>query len=614
MSSSNDGTTPNDHRDWCRSPEGFGRLYGAPSPAAYEDAEVDEASNHGHQTKRRRLDMDTADDWLLANGLRIGSCIRCELERGFDEDVSGFTVCHEVLFPGNPDVYPAGRDRCLEILRSTTWTTGQRKTFAVALHDLEGTHRLDRSHIHVVHRCETYRRRQTCECSGFRSFKPVGFTIKRVYHTATKGRGRAILLYLSQRGRHVEQIGIASYAKDWELHLGNVPEPCECRQDNSLDAESETAYFRGIDRHCSPFRTGEEDRDTPKATRSSGEIHRERGNKLVELGKKASKTILTWFPEDETSLRKMVNFKETFEELYWDANLAHQVLGVAFEDATKEWLNKPLAEMAQIRWDNANQFLHNHHDPYFSPLFSAQIMTRLLLNQFDDNIDNAKEFLTNLVAVIDKTIPKKNTFVIIGAPSAGKTYFMRSLFKLAWKYGLIRNNKKGGDSFTYQDAIGCRIVEWNECLLMGQEEVETAKLVWEGATAAVNVKYKSNQRLLRTPLIVTTNSSPWRLLHHNVDKKAFQDRCFLYHWKAQPWLKDLTMYPCPLSWKILLENMQSNEWYLTCPTEGELLAANTNNTDPNIYFDMWVTKTWETDPSPETNDLYKNCILYNRFN
>lgn len=326
------------------------------------------------------------------------------------------------------------------------------------------------------------------------------------------------------------------------------------------------------------------------------------------MGTKAAKAILKWFPDDVTSLMTMPEFKEQFPLLYWDSEKRKKILDVAFEDATKAWLYYSMEEMVNARWDNAFSLLRNHHKPYYNPQLSSLIMGRLLLDQCDDNIERTKEVMNNLIAVVDKKVPKKNTFVIIGPPSSGKSYFIHSLLALCWKYGQIRNNKKGGDSFTYQDAINCRAVEWNECLLMGKEEIETAKMVWEGCAAPINVKYKSNQRLQRTPIFVTSNGAPWRMCQE--ETKAFMDRSFVMYWHRAEWLKFLKMYPCPLAWRYLIDNKDDDDWWSTVPTAEDILKqVNSDPVNTDIFFDMWMTPNASTE---EEKRILSDCLLYNR--
>ncbi len=303
----------------------------------------------------------------------------------------------------------------------------------------------------------------------------------------------------------------------------------------------------------------------------------------------------------------MPEFAVEFPVLYWDQEKRKKVLDAAFADATKQWLLTPFRTMIEKRMAVPAAFLRNHHLPYFAPDFSAQIIGRLLLEQCLNNTEEVRRLVQEVVNVMDKVSPKINTFLIIGPPSSGKTYFVKTLLSLSWKYGQIRNNKKGGDSFTFQDGIGTRVNEWNECLLMGKEEVETCKMVWEGATTPVNVKYKTGQRLQRTPLFITCNNTPWRMCQN--ESRAFKDRCYEHHWSRQEWLKEMTMYPHPLLWLHLLNHIDDDNWLLELPTTEELVLAVKDNVDPNIFFDIWIQKNCKEE---EYQELLKDCVLYDR--
>lgn len=323
------------------------------------------------------------------------------------------------------------------------------------------------------------------------------------------------------------------------------------------------------------------------------------------MGVKATKAILTWFPDSESSLMTIPEFKRDFPELYWDAEKRKKVVSAAFMDATKEWMQYSVTQMIELRERNPLALMRNYNKPYYSPSFSAQLIARLILSQLNDNQELTREFISNFIAVIDKRLPKKNTFVIMGAPSSGKTFFFHSMMVLCWNFGQIRNNKKGGDSFTYMDAIDCRVAEWNECTLMGAEEIETAKMVWEGMPAPVNVKYKTNQRLQRTPLLVSSNSLPWKMCRP--EEKAFRDRSFVYTWRRAEWLKHFRLYPNPLLWGELTRCYMEDDYLDNVMTIDQLVGAVTGTVNPDIFFDAWVQKNL---PLEEYEQIVADCILY----
>lgn len=323
------------------------------------------------------------------------------------------------------------------------------------------------------------------------------------------------------------------------------------------------------------------------------------------MGTAVSQKIQQWFADDVQTLISFPEFRIQFPQLYWDSDKRDKICRVAFPDALNEWNKLPMKEIIKRRHAAPLSFMRTHHKPYYEPWFSAHIICRLLLEQFDDNQERTRQFLRETFDVLDKRVPKKNTMCIVSPPSSGKTYFVNSLMTLCWKYGQIRNNKKGGDSFTYQDAVDTRINEWNECLLMGKEEIETAKMVWEGAPAPVNVKYKSGQKLQRIPLFVTSNAVPWRMTHG--EDKAFRDRCYYYIWKQMPWLKELELYPSPLAWWVICEWSEHPDWWDDVMKTDEIVfSAKEGKAD--IYYHNWCRKQ-------VTEEQWNNadCSQYSRF-
>lgn len=64
-------------------------------------------------------------------------------------------------------------------------------------------------------------------------------------------------------------------------------------------------------------------------------------------------------------------------------------------------------------------------DYYYSIDESVNILDTLLLYQYKTK-ERVKEFLTRLLCIVDKRIPKRNAMCIIANPNAGKNYFFDS--------------------------------------------------------------------------------------------------------------------------------------------------------------------------------------------
>lgn len=75
-------------------------------------------------------------------------------------------------------------------------------------------------------------------------------------------------------------------------------------------------------------------------------------------------------------------------------------------------------------------------EKYYSPEESEEILQKLLMFQFGDNINKFKKGLLN---IIDKKIPKRNCMQIIGPPCYGKNYFLDCLADACINTGYIGN-------------------------------------------------------------------------------------------------------------------------------------------------------------------------------
>lgn len=147
-------------------------------------------------------------------------------------------------------------------------------------------------------------------------------------------------------------------------------------------------------------------------------------------------------------------------------------------------------------------------------------------------------FLTDLFHVVEKRIPKVNTFEIIGPPSSGKSFFMDMVADFYINVGLVENFDRH-HSFPLQSAFNRRINQWNEAQCE-HSKLDIAKLLLGGDPCPANIKYKDIAALARTPVLLTANKQ----LIPNV--KAFNDRMYRYSWKAAPFLQEIKKKPNPL--------------------------------------------------------------------
>lgn len=315
------------------------------------------------------------------------------------------------------------------------------------------------------------------------------------------------------------------------------------------------------------------------------------------MGETLAEEMKKWCPVNEKAIWDISYFYDEYPDLYWRSN-SDSYIANAWKFAVKTWNRYSLREMVKYRYAFPYSFLVTPHNTYYNPYYSALLMSRILLEQF---VSPAKcqEFIEACIRVCDKTDSKKNTLLIVSSPSAGKTYFIKPLLNLCWTVGEIRNATKNSDTFIYQEAYNKRIAYWNECVLQGKAEIETAKCVWEGDGTAINVKYQSATILQRTPLIVTANDVPWSHCRHQA--KAFRDRCYEFYWKSQPWLLNCRYYPNPLAWKVLLEKYEHLAWWNDVPSTDYFNDKEIDST--SHLFKTWLLENFKEEAEFIINKL-----------
>lgn len=183
--------------------------------------------------------------------------------------------------------------------------------------------------------------------------------------------------------------------------------------------------------------------------------------------------------------------------------------------------------------------------PYDDIDNSAGIVDDLIRFQFSNDEDSIRSFLYDIVSVFDKKLPKMNTIVVHGPPSAGKNFFFDMIFAISLNTGQLTIANKN-NNFAFQEAPGKRLLIWNEPNYSSSYE-DLLKLILGGDSYVVRVKCKPDTSVQRTPVFVLTNN-----VVDFMHAPAFAERVKVFKWKKPNFLKDYTLKPHPLSFFSLL--------------------------------------------------------------
>lgn len=444
------------------------------------------------------------------------------------------------------------------------------------------------THLHVLHGCATYEQTHACRCSGLRrAYKRLGsIGLGRRYgEAATEGNWRKLLFYLHKERHQVDEVrvGNSSYKRHENNQNHDVGSRREC------GAASHSDYSSAFDVYLQHCRVANREAEGGHEKNTKRSKSRKQANKKVrrlrsaeELGEEVEKLIEEVLPFSFQNLIDYPSFPDLFPEFKYDAYQRDKICHEAYRYVKLRW-NKMSGKQLLETLNNVPWALYgNGHQPYYSPSFSYQIMIRILFEQLKTE-ELVKEFLDNVVSVIDKKHEKRNTICIISPPSSGKTFIVDSLKTAMLNTGHIQNSsKQSPNRFAFQDAHRCRLAIWNEAVLCSQDMCQTAKMILEGAPTTIDRKFEKGTTMERTPIIITANNVPWRAFLE--EDKAFKQRCFFYdRWQTQPWLIHLKYKLNPLLWYFVFNNSAKSSTWDEFPNKQEII-----DTQDEHLFTRWL--------------------------
>lgn len=197
---------------------------------------------------------------------------------------------------------------------------------------------------------------------------------------------------------------------------------------------------------------------------------------------------------------------------------------------------------------------------------------RWLCKILEHNHIDFHDFVSNVCQVMDRVIVKVNSLFFKGEPDGGKTLVATSIARCGIYYANIQKFSKG-QSFAFQDAVGARVIVINEPMFT-DEYIETLKNIFEGHETSVEVKYKANQSLDRTPVIIAGNHDLAMYVQHGkaIAERAFKSRVIRYDFSPYPALRDFRY------------NLHPGLWYLAI----RKFLLDTQDDPDHVYCDMTV--------------------------
>lgn len=180
------------------------------------------------------------------------------------------------------------------------------------------------------------------------------------------------------------------------------------------------------------------------------------------------------------------------------------------------------------------------NDGYMGIEESLAALKELFLGQFGED---AQRYVVTFRKWFDQTLGKKNTIIIIGPPSCGKTWLASAFTRLGCYFGKILEWTKGSQ-FSFGGCQTGRVILHDECIqpIEALDYLETLKKIYAGEkNVPINAKYKEGTLACGAPVIGTSNSHPVR---NGSVIEAFEARVNFIHFQHYEPFAELVTGAC----------------------------------------------------------------------
>lgn len=396
------------------------------------------------------------------------------------------------------------------------------------------------NHIHVIHDCSfsdgTCRDIWRKQIESIGEIKPLRKEVKFIWKF-TRTDWYDVFVYFFCRKRGTRQIWVRG--ENWKTpsdaqlvrweEIYNTWRPMVRSEDSGSDSERERQDHKRARRSTS--------------VSSNNEIHGKKSRKngkFAYIRKETKALLLKYYCCPVSAVRDVKEFRE--DDMLCDPKNKDYVQA-AFDDFGKDLIDLSLRDFYNMLKNRKPLF--NTSMDYGTLEESLEWVNQLIKFQFNEDIEQISIFLTSLVDILDKRLPKCNSLCVKSPPSAGKNFFFDMIFAIFLNYGQLGQANKH-NVFAFQEAPNKRILLWNEPNYCGSL-TDTIKMMLGGDPYTVRVKHAMDTHVKRTPVIILTNENV-----NFMTNIAFRERIVKFTWKYAPFLKDINCKPYPMAFFELL--------------------------------------------------------------
>ena len=215
------------------------------------------------------------------------------------------------------------------------------------------------------------------------------------------------------------------------------------------------------------------------------------------------------------------------DRLNYDQKL--QFMTMYGQESWKRWINSVVEAMnTDFNRDQPQRMFQTWFDIHTSAGgFTQNIpeVNQWWSNLFDMNLINPIDFLTKFFAIGDKLDHKKNAFILQGPTNCGKSMLFRLLTEKMSITPMTRDN--GKNAFWLQSCLDDKFILYEEPMI-APENVNTWKLLLEGAPVKAQIKNQPDAVMERKPFFITTNDNIGTWINQT-DRDALATRSHTFH-------------------------------------------------------------------------------------
>lgn len=251
-------------------------------------------------------------------------------------------------------------------------------------------------------------------------------------------------------------------------------------------------------------------------------VKKDKGPKMQQHKEVLLNLYKTYDTDNTQQILRMADISSPHFKQLTDLMLLQQFRRL--ETVCREYFHKQLGTYYQEFMKKTTETAFRDNRKYLS----LELTTHAFGNWCGEQNIQPSNFLLEVYLVLKELGGKQNSFVLIGQPNGGKSFWIEPLMHIQHLVGRCGPDTK---PFKFAPLIDKKIGYLNEVSLE-QAEIETWKTLMEGLPTPISAKYKGQNLIPRMPIFYTANHEIWSYTQEDKQqqiKEAIRKRMFCHH-------------------------------------------------------------------------------------